>query len=464
MAGPADGVFLGYNLDDLQANDITCKPYRMVSVGMSAGDIVAGPHGSAWTCSNTGPKYGRVQAYNGFSTDGFIVSGGAPTGLTYDSIRDAFWVGSFTDGKIYRVSKAGVQQAVITPSASSEIQGVSHKASNDTLYFTEINAKKVRHYSIAGADLGDGWTLSYNPDHCGYDSGRDALWVVENGTSNVRRYACSDGSLQATVVCDPTPYSTDGVFYDVADDTLWINCDESEPDTLLPVVRQYNLSGSLIGTRLAMRNQEGITKDTTTGLFWLCSDDLYHDSKLGGNKILNPITDLPIYPKYGFTIACWVKPSVNNMTNNGIMARRYIDASGGGFGGSSDVGSFQFNIVAAQKLFFRIYIGGVDTGITGSTAISDTSLWYHVAAVYDGAKIRLFVNGVNDATAVTATGAVDDFGQDLWLGAYYDAAHCFEGLIAQPIVYARPLIASELAALMNGFPYSRRRGVLSIGL
>ena len=74
--------------------------------------------------------------------------------------------------------------------------------------------------------------------------------------------------------------------------------------------------------------------------------------------------------------------------------------------------------------------------------------WTHLATTYDGAALRLFVNGVQVSTRPTAgpmtvsNGALRIGGNGVW-------PEWFAGLIDEVRVYGRVLTAAEIQADMN---------------
>jgi hypothetical protein len=94
-----------------------------------------------------------------------------------------------------------------------------------------------------------------------------------------------------------------------------------------------------------------------------------------------------------------------------------------------------------------IRIGGLDIGQAGTSALP-TNTWTHVAATYDGATLRLYINGTQVATraiggSVAATTGALRIGGNLFWGEY------FAGLIDEVRVYARVLTAAEITSDMN---------------
>jgi hypothetical protein len=87
-------------------------------------------------------------------------------------------------------------------------------------------------------------------------------------------------------------------------------------------------------------------------------------------------------------------------------------------------------------------IGGGITWVTGTTA-SPVNAWTHVALTYDGAALRLYVNGTQVATR-TVSGAIQASTNPLWIGGNSPYGEYFQGLIDEARVYNRALTATDI--------------------
>ena len=77
-------------------------------------------------------------------------------------------------------------------------------------------------------------------------------------------------------------------------------------------------------------------------------------------------------------------------------------------------------------------------------------VWTHVAASYDGAHLRLFVDGA-EAGSVPKTGRLDtNASAAVWIGANPpDGYAAFRGLIDDVRIYRSALTADGIAAVMK---------------
>ena len=110
-----------------------------------------------------------------------------------------------------------------------------------------------------------------------------------------------------------------------------------------------------------------------------------------------------------WTIECWVKPSGNYSTYRTIFAKRA--------GTTSYEGYLKLNTGVVS------FYNGTNYE---STTVLDANSWSHVAYVYDGSNINIYVNGVRVlTTAVTIT----EYNHPIWIGGVSGHTEWFQGNI-----------------------------------
>jgi uncharacterized protein (DUF362 family) len=115
-------------------------------------------------------------------------------------------------------------------------------------------------------------------------------------------------------------------------------------------------------------------------------------------------------------------------------------------GSPADQYTYTMVVSATNRLYAHIFTDEGDTLFTGSLEIP-LYTWTHVATTYDGAVVRLYVNGVQDPTTGNLTGTVNSTGRDVNIGAClpYDSEY-FDGMIDEVRILTRALTAEEIAA------------------
>ena len=135
-------------------------------------------------------------------------------------------------------------------------------------------------------------------------------------------------------------------------------------------------------------------------------------------------------PTNAITVAAWIKRAPATGFHS-IADKR---------SGPSD--GYDLYINPSSKAFLRINLAT----LTGNTVIADGS-WHHVVGVYDGNELRLYVDGVLDASS-TSPGQVLDAEADLILGEHYSGASApLGGELDEVVVYNRALSESEVGEL-----------------
>ena len=102
---------------------------------------------------------------------------------------------------------------------------------------------------------------------------------------------------------------------------------------------------------------------------------------------------------------------------------------------------------AQTRLRFRLKTDGITDTLIATDGNLTTDQWYHVAATYDGAFMRLFLDG-SLVGSMAKTGSIDvNAAVDAWIGQNPGNYGPFDGLIDDLQIYARGLSEAEIAAL-----------------
>jgi len=132
----------------------------------------------------------------------------------------------------------------------------------------------------------------------------------------------------------------------------------------------------------------------------------------------------------GMTIEAWIKPSILTSWRSVVTKEAPDGLAYALYSGNN-----------ASRPAGYVHINR-DIAVSSTTAIV-ANAWTHLALTYDGATLRLFVNGVQVRTqsapgaAMTTAGALRIGGNSVW-GEY------FKGLIDEVRIYNRPLAVGEI--------------------
>jgi hypothetical protein len=173
-------------------------------------------------------------------------------------------------------------------------------------------------------------------------------------------------------------------------------------------------------------------------------------------------------PSSAITVEAWYRPvSFAGNGNNAIVSKGYIDhiaphyeyhlgVNGDQYSSeNSRPGSFSFSVSPDNS---RVYVEtAANLWVPGN--------WYHLVGTYDGTEIRLYVNGVLQASA-PATGTMYDYGMSVRIGAFNNISSSIDytpGLIDEVAIHNRALAATEIAAISamapNPFSFTPQTGM-----
>jgi hypothetical protein len=107
-------------------------------------------------------------------------------------------------------------------------------------------------------------------------------------------------------------------------------------------------------------------------------------------------------------------------------------------------------------------VGNGSTSAT-STASINNSTWYHIAGVYDGTNVTLYVDAIPDSTPGTIASGLTT-GNILSIGAYRNNdQYFFDGFIDEVRIYDKALSINEIKALLLNPSGIKQAGVKQLG-
>ncbi len=141
------------------------------------------------------------------------------------------------------------------------------------------------------------------------------------------------------------------------------------------------------------------------------------------------------------TVSAWIYPHTTQSTMD-VIDKSYPDATGSGYVLVTNAdGSIQFSVY--------------DGDTTPPSAISPAGIlranaWQHVIGVYDGAYMRVFLDGVEKAaTAFSGSISYNDANRDMWIGSKYNGdGRFFDGVIDEVRVFSVALPPADIGALV----------------
>lgn len=190
------------------------------------------------------------------------------------------------------------------------------------------------------------------------------------------------------------------------------------------------------GTSGADASGNGLTATLSGGATWTTQGKYGGALQFSGSGQLVTVADANLLDlSTGMTLEAWVYPTVASGVQDVIIKE----------GSNVDI----YNLYARNWRGLpegNVYVGGSNQTAEG-TALP-TGAWTHLAATYDGATVKLYVNGSLvgstpiSGTIPASTGALRIGGNTLW-GEY------FQGRIDEVRVYNRALTAAEVLNDMN---------------
>ncbi len=134
------------------------------------------------------------------------------------------------------------------------------------------------------------------------------------------------------------------------------------------------------------------------------------------------------------TIEAWINPDSSG--NNRAIVRKVTSTDG-----------FEFRLYGANpNLYFLVReSNGTLDAVTGTLTIG-IDVWTHVAAVFDGTKLYLYVNGEEDNSDTSSSGlkATNTTSLGIFRNSYWATSEYYSGLGDELRIYNRALSATEI--------------------
>ena len=192
-------------------------------------------------------------------------------------------------------------------------------------------------------------------------------------------------------------------------------------------------AGSVAGDGSGWGN-DGVLRGSPDWVAGLAGSALRFD---GGSEYVTVADDAAVDLSGSVTLAGWVRPE--------RVGTQYVIKKAA----AGSVDGYELSLASSGRVFVRFnQASSKNTYRVDSTSSypSDGQTWMHVAATFDGATVRLFVDGVQEASGSGPSSvAVNDLA--LAFGAQPDGLNKLRGAVDEVRIYDRALTAQEIADL-----------------
>ncbi len=241
----------------------------------------------------------------------------------------------------------------------------------------------------------------------------------------------------ATIVMDAAASDVDGVIskVDFYQGATLLGTDTSSPYTLT----WPNVSGGVYSlTAKATDDGGAIATSNAITVNVLDSASLHSLSLNGTSSYVSVPNSATINISGPITIEAWIKLSAVNGNYQDIVCREAWGQSGTG-------GGYEFAITNTGKVRLDLYQGPSQyTTAIGSTTVT-TNVWHHVAGVFDGNQMRVYLDGMLDGSLSTTSGPASGTSA-LNIGKSTYTTYYFGGLIDEVRISAAALYTSNFTA------------------
>ena len=142
------------------------------------------------------------------------------------------------------------------------------------------------------------------------------------------------------------------------------------------------------------------------------------------------------------TIEAWIYPTSwrTNVWEGGIVVKEMNTSNNG----------YMFRCGNDGRLNFGFGANGLPwSELTTAANTLSLNVWQHVAATYNGSKVRLYVNG-NKVDSASYTGNIGNAVNNCFIGGYYSTGRNFPGKIDEVRIWNVARTGSQISSSMNG--------------
>jgi hypothetical protein len=145
-----------------------------------------------------------------------------------------------------------------------------------------------------------------------------------------------------------------------------------------------------------------------------------------------------------FTLSAWFKASTIPQTDPRIISKAT------GIYEQDHYWMLSLTESSGARLRFRLKAGGTTRTLIGNGATVAAGQWVHAVATYDGARMRLYQNGVEIGSLAASGTLTGNAGVPVRIGSNVNNFGVFNGVIDEVRVYKRALSPSDVHTLFKG--------------
>ena len=365
-------------------------------------------------------EFDRPEHWWAVSTD---ASGGSPSVSVYNPITDTIYYGGNLNSSVTSANK---------PVALSPNGGL-----------------------VLAVDLGSqeyvNWFSSVYALYADWATGWNEMYLKSGNTFNTHPFS-SSVDWAALDICDAPPLGGQSNIVAVGGDEGLVLAfahtgNDSDKTAIIAVTSSYNtpyMKGARAGAYpLNDANDRGggghnLTNNNTVTFASGGPTGSYANFVAASNQSLTLADHADFGGMSELTLSCWFKRDIDSGAAMVLMGK-YDTASG------SDR-SFLLQVDSADKINFQCITSAGSVGASPANPATVIDTWYHVAAIYDGANLKLYLDGVLIVSAAQ-TGTVVDGTEPFCIGSHTSGspnANWFDGQIAGVFVGSTAMTEAEV--------------------
>jgi hypothetical protein len=282
-------------------------------------------------------------------------------------------------------------------------------------------------------------------------------WYIKNSADN-KIIIQTTNTLESSMTIDANGwlvlFMNDDILNDTGDAVSLYNSNDILVDSYTYALPEYNINNTpgqtnnLIGYWPLDDDVEDISGNTNNGTN---NEAIFVSSPINGGLSFDGINDRvtiadasSLIPS-NITLEAWVKNSGTPGAYKHIVAKHYA----GGYA--------SYALYTGSGGGLRFYIGH-NSGFVASPAVTVSEIWdgnwHHIVGTYDGAKVRLYVDGAQVGTETATTVNIAYNTDNLYIGSYGNGYY-YKGLMDEVKIYGRALDYSEVISHYGQIPENK---------